>query len=278
MRAAALALAAAATAACSDDATTSLLDGPRVVAIVADPPTVAADGVAQLALVTALDGAPAAPDEVSWRACSPAWPVADPVRDCSGDRALALPVAPDGRAVVDVAAVAARFGLALPPAPADGDPCGRAVVPVTIVVEAELGGARLIARKQLDVGAAPPPRTNPAFVQVRVDGAPLAPGAPLPAGATVALSADLAADALDEVCEPDGEAPARHEDVRVAVYAGGGATLSELAFDVIEVEGATITGAVELTLPEAPDDVPLWLVAVDEGGGVAVWHDVVPVR
>jgi hypothetical protein len=272
-----LALAALALSACDDSAPRTLLDGPRVVAVIAEPPTVSATGTSTLTLVTALDGLPTAPDSVSWRACSPGRLVVDPVRDCAGDTAEPLPVDDQGRAIVDVAALAARFGVPLPPAMGD-DPCGRAVIPLTIVVEAELAGARLIARKQLAVGAAPPPRVNPVIVHAVADGAPLSSGASYPVGTTLELSADIGLDSLDLVCEPDGTTPARHEDVRIAVYAGGGATASDRAFDIAEVEGATIAGSIELTMPDAPSSVPLWLVATDDGGGVAVSHLVLDAR
>lgn len=258
-------------AACEDSAPMTLLDGPRVVAIIADPPVVSTSATAALTLVTALDGLPASPDRVSWRACSPAWPVIDPLRDCVGEP---LPTDAEGRALVDVAALAERFGASVPPS--GEDPCGRAVIPLTIVVEAELGGARLIARKQIDIGASPPRRGNPVFVQLVGDGAAL--GSEASAGSQITLSADLATDALDLVCDEGADVPSRAESVRVAVYVGGGAVASDLSFDILDIEGATIAGSVDVTMPDVPASVPLWLVAVDEGGGVAVAHSVLDVR
>lgn len=263
-------------AACSDTVPTTLLDGPRIVAVIADPPTAAVDGTVSLTLVTALDGAPATPDVVRWRACSPATLVVDPARDCVGDRAEPLSVDVEGRAWLDVGALARRFEIPLPPV--SDDPCGRAIVPLMIVVEAELGGARLIASKQVIVGQRPPPRTNPQFLQILADGLAISDSTTFERDQQIQLSADLARDSLDRVCEPADTTPSRRENVRVAVYVGGGAMASDLAFDVLEVADATIAGTIEVAMPGTSGSVPLWLVAVDEGGGVDVVHAVVDVR
>jgi hypothetical protein len=263
-------------AGCDGDAPGSLLDGPRVIAVIADPPTVAVNGVARVELISTIDGFIAAPDAVAWRACSPRAVIVDPVRDCAGDAALALEVDEHGRAIVDVAVIAARFGIPLPPAM--DDPCGRQVLGITIVVEVQLAGSRLIARKQLWVGASPPPRQNPAFVHVLADGVPLADGATAARGVTLTIGADLAVDSLDLVCSEGASEPSRRESVRVAVYAGGGVTASDTGFEVVDQDGATRSGTVDLTLPSSAATVPLWLVAIDEGGGAAATHLVIEVR
>lgn len=260
-------LAATLLGACSDGPPGTVLDGPRVMALIADPPTVGIDQVATVSLVTAVDGVLTPASSPRWRACPPWAVVADPVRDCA-DGAIELAVDAEGRAVFDAGALAAAWGVTPPPAPDDA--CGEAVVDVIVVVEADLAGARLIATKQVEVGAAPPARRNPVITRVLVGGEPVEDGAVVPAGATLDLTVDVARDSLDLVCTDDATTPDTLEDVRVFLYAGGGATTDDDDLEITEVEGASIAETKALTLPTTPGDVPLWLVATDRGGGVSV--------
>ena len=157
----ALLITALALAACDDSAPGSPVAGPRIIAVIADPPTIAADATTHLSVLTAIDGFPAPADAVMWRACSPYALVVDPVRDCAGDAALELALDADGDAVLDVAALAAKFDIVLPSITSADDPCGEDVLAVSVVVEAEVAGERLIAVKSVEVGVAPPVRTNP---------------------------------------------------------------------------------------------------------------------
>ncbi len=253
--------------ACSDGPPGTVLDGPRVMALIADPPTVGIDQIATVSLVTAVDGVLSPAAAPRWRACPPWAVVADPVRDCA-EGAIDLAVDAEGRAVFDAGALAAAWGVTPPPAP--DAVCGEAVVDVIVVVEADLAGARLIATKQVEVGAAPPARRNPEITRVLIGGEPVEDGAVLSAGATLDLTVDVARDSLDLVCSDGATTPDKLEDVRVYLYAGGGATTDDNDLEITDVEGASVAETKALTLPDTPGTVPLWLVATDRGGGVSV--------
>jgi hypothetical protein len=268
------ALALLALAACDDSTPGSLLDGPRVLALIAEPPVLAPDTSAELTAVTSLDGAPTAPDAIAWRVCSPYVPVVDPVRDCEGVNALALAVDGDGRVVIDARTVAAHFGITVPPnLPADT--CA-SPLSLTVVAEIELAGSRLIAKKQIAVAAAAAWR-NPTFVHARIDGVPVDATAELAGGSMVIVDADIAVDSLDIICDDD-DGTEELEDVRVFVYPGGGAVASDESFEIEARDGVVSTGSVELELPAAGGNVPLWLVAVDDTGGAAAAYIAIMTR
>lgn len=273
MRRAALLLLA--LAACDDETPGSLLDGPRVLALVADPPVLAPESSSELTAVTSLDGVPAIPDAIAWRVCSPYAVVADPVRDCAGANALAIDPAADGRVIVDARAVAAHFGITVP-ANLPTDACAPSPLSLTVVAEIELAGSRLIAKKQIAI-AGTADRKNPVFVDARIDGAPVGASAELAAGTTVVLAADVAVDSLDPVCDDDTGAE-RREDVRIVVYPGGGAIASDDSFSIEDRDGVVTAGSVELELPADAGAIPLWLVAVDETGGAAATYIAITTR
>lgn len=257
MRAAAWLLA---LAACADPTESSVLDGPRVLAVVADPPVVAPGVRTTLVPITTVDGVPTPPERVTWRACRPWSVVADPERDCADGVTLAT--GPDGRAVIDPDA----FGAV--PGSSSSDPglaCAPPVLSLTLIADVQLAGARLLAKKQLAF-AQTVDRRNPLVEHALIDGEPATGDAVVPPGATLRLGARIAADSVDEVC--GGSVPAR-EAVRVVVYPGRGAVASDDSFEIVERDGELFEGSVELTLPAASMRVPLWLVAVDETGGAA---------
>jgi len=253
------------TAACSDVAPSTRLDGARILAIIADPPVIAPGTTTRLTAISTVDGLPASPDRIAWRACAPWAVVADPLRDCIGDAALALDSDAAGNAVLDIEQVARQFSVDLPTTAPTG--CEIAPPKLTVVADLEVAGARLIAKKQIPLAATVDLR-NPVLVAATIDGEPLASPA-LPVGETVRLSAEIAADTLDVACQPDGGLTL--EEVRVAVYLGGGAVVSDDAFTIAERDGTLVAGSVEVVLPDEPAILPLWLVAVDDTGGVAAW-------
>lgn len=108
------------------------------------------------------------------------------------------------------------------------------------------------------------------ITRVLVGGVPVEDGAVLPAGATLDLTVDVARDSLDLVCADGATTPDTLEDVRVFLYAGGGATTDDDVLEITEVDGASIAETTALTLPTTPGTIPLWLVATDRGGGVSV--------
>jgi hypothetical protein len=268
-----------ALAACDDSPPGSPVAGPRIIAVLADSPTIAADGTTRISALTAIDGFPAPADTVSWRACSPYALVVDPVRDCTGDTALALAVDGDGRGVLDAAVLASRFEVAVPHIPGADDPCGDQILPVTIVIEADVGGQRLIAIKTVEIGVAPPVRTNPVVVHAVVDGVPVTDGAVLDGGRRYALGAEVDPASRDLVCVRDETMPTQRESVEVYALAGGGAVVRGNDIDVEDDEaGVTTVDPVELELPPGPATVPLWLVGIDRNGGVGVRFLVLDVR
>jgi len=261
-----VALAVVAGPGCDDAVPGSVLAGARTIAVIAAPPVIALDAASTVTAVVALDGVRAPLEQVAWRACSPWAVIVDPVRDCRGEAAMALTPGAAGDAVVDAAALVQRFGA--PPvgsAPAS-DACPGDVLPVTIVLDGELAGEPVLATKQVRVGLAPPPRRNPSFVRVLADAADLADGAMVPPGATLVVTAELDPAAADPACDPQD--PARLELATVTVIAGGGASVSPGSFGVDA--GAALAGDVELTAPTEPGPFPLWLIAVEPDGGVAV--------
>lgn len=260
---------AAGAAGCEDSIPGSVLAGPRVIAVIADPPVIAPDMTAALGVVVAIDGTPVPPAATRWRVCAPSAVIVDPVRDCVGDRALVLPTGGDGGTGLDAAAVLAWSGVVLPDA--GDDPCGRAILPVVVVVEAELAGARLVATKQVWIGLAPPPRSNPQIADVVVDGVAVID--PVVArGASLEATAVLALAALDRVCG-DIDDPVELESVQVSVFVGGGGTVSPGTFGVDHAaDGVPTAGSVEIVAPDEPGAFPLWMIAVDPDGGVGVAH------
>lgn len=268
-----------ALAACDDGPPGSPVAGPRIIAVIADPPTVSTDGTTHLSVITAVDGYPVPADAVTWRACSPYTLVVDPLRDCAGDRALELAVDAEGRAVLDVAALAERFDVVVPSIPGADDPCGEQVLPVSIVVEAELAGQQLIAVKTVEVGVAPPVRTNPVVLHALHGNEPLTDGSVLPRGMRIALGAEVDPASRDLVCRRDETTATHRESVEVYALAGGGAVVRGNDIDIDDDdEGMTRVEPVELELPAEPGMVPLWLVGIDRNGGVGVRFLVLDVR
>ncbi|MDX2091049.1 MAG: hypothetical protein SFX73_24530 [Kofleriaceae bacterium] len=275
----ALLVAAFACVACGDADPGSPVSGPRIIAVVASPPTIAVDGTTRLSVVTAIDGFPVPADAVAWRACSPYALVVDPVRDCTGETALALAADAEGHAVLDVAALAARFAIAVPSSSRVDDPCGEQVLPVSVVVEAELGGARLIAVKTVEIGVAPAARTNPVVLHGMLGDVPLSDGAVVDGGRRYALGAEVDPATRDLVCVEDEVMPTRRESVEVYALAGGGAVVRGNDIDVEDDEtNMTTVEPVELELPSGPAMIPLWLVGIDRNGGVGVRFLVLDVR
>jgi hypothetical protein len=255
-----------ALAACSDDADppSSLITRPRLLAMQAEPPAGPPDTVVTLtALVVNGDGTRAAPS-IAWRVCSPWIVVQDPDRDCVGDAALPLTTEPDGSAVLDLAVAAAHFDATGVPAPTGCD-----VVPVMTVATTEIGGLRLVARKEVRVRAEL--RRNPGIARLTFDGVDAERFVP---GREYTMAAAPVAELEDRRCADDGETERPFEDVRFHVYVDAG-ELSNPHLDVeYEDDGTQVVEMETYTAPDRRDPVDMWIVAIDGDGGTAWQHRV----
>lgn len=231
------------------------LGDPRILAVRAEPPVIAADGEVALDALAVDSAGDRIDAPVRWRACDPWQFVLDPALDCP------LPI--DG--TLRAGEVLAAFGGdAAPLPPVQLDPCGD--VPelgLPVVAELQLDGLRLVAIKRVPVAiaAGAEQRRNPELGALLLDGA--AAGAFVP-GRSYRLGATVRRDSLDEVCE--GGAPAL-EAVRVHLYTTAG-ELGDAVIDLAyELDGSA---AEELTTWRAPATGPatFWLVAIDPDGGV----------
>ncbi|MBK9036859.1 MAG: hypothetical protein IPL61_37350 [Myxococcales bacterium] len=262
MRAAALALAAAA---CSGDglAPSTLITEARLLAVAAEPPVTTVDGtVALAALVVDADGAPAA-TPVSWRACSPWRLVRDPDLDCGPGDALPLVVDAAGLARLDVAAVRARFGEPGGPLPPAGA-CPGPMIAVPVIATVTIDGVRLVARK--DVGVAAVARRGPVIAAITIDDGPADGFVP---GATHRVAAVPAVDALDLTCTDDPTPAPVREGVRTYFYVSAGGLADTSAEVRYQPDGTAAIGSVELTAPTEVERVRLWAVMIDGDGGAA---------
>ncbi|MBP8805224.1 MAG: hypothetical protein KBG48_09345 [Kofleriaceae bacterium] len=264
MRAAAIALTFG-LAACGGDALapSTLITEARLLAVAASPPVTTLDGEAELrALVVAADGAPA-DVAVTWRACSPWRVLRDPDLDCAPGDALPLAVDADGAARLRVEDVLARFGGPGAPPPPPGA-CPGPVVPIPVIATATVDGTRLVARKDVGVGAAA--RRAPVIAAITLDDQPAASFTP---GAVYRLAAVPALDSLDATCTDDPEPVAVREGVRTYFYVSAGG-LDEVAADVsYQPDDTAAIGSVEFTAPDDAAPVRLWSVMLDGDGGAA---------
>lgn len=241
----------------------TLITGPRVLAVAAEPPVTTIDGAATLrALIVDGDGAPLAVD-VAWRVCSPWSPLRDPDVDCGPDQALALPADGEGAARLVVADVLARFGGPAAPIPPPA-PCELDSVPIPVIATAVVDGVRLVARK--DVGVAAVARRAPVIAAVTLDDGAAATFTP---GATHRIAATPVRDALDTRCTADPEPVPVLEGVRAYFYVTAG-TLGATSADVVfQPDGSERVDSVELDAPTDVDRVRLWTVMIDGDGGAA---------
>ncbi len=224
------------------------IDAPRVLGIQADPPVVAAGDVAQLRLLAVDATGEEATATPSWRACSPWTPVADPTRDCGPGASLAL----DG--ALDVDALLARFPAPapLPPPPDDPCPLAYAHVDVPVIVELDVDGTHLTARKNVRLSSTPIARTNPALGDLLREGD--------------SLSVHPLVDSLDEACTSDTPPAIVREPLSVFLFTTAGdlgATHVDVSYDAAGTESLGTTTFVT----DAPT-VILWAVAIDPDGGL----------
>jgi hypothetical protein len=271
---AALASAALTVTGCGDSAPggPTVLDRPRVLAIVASSPVVAPTGSTGLIAVAVDSQGRPAQVQPRWRACTPWIPNLAPSA-CTGDAAMALSSEASGAASVQVSEVFARFGdpTVLPP----DAPCAPAQVSIPIIAEVEVEGTVLVVRKDLVVRFGAQTRANPGLTEMLFNGMP---AQDYVLGSEYALSAMLDLSVADRVCIADDPNVTRVEPVTVYAYASAG-DLADPSFEIAappEDGAAVLSGAVSWTAPRAGElgsgSVELWLVATDQDGGIAVVH------
>lgn len=278
-----LALAAVTMAGCEvvEDNPSWHIDGPRVLAVSASPPVVSAAGSTTLsALVVDAGGADVRPAAaVRWRVCNPWRAVRDPLVDCLGDDALEgdeLPAATEpGELRLTVPQVLAAFPPPqgnpgdgpTEPAPDTGDACrfDHAFVELPVVVEAAVNGVSLLAIKRVHVtnDQEASQRQNPRIAGLLLDDMVIAPDAvgevSVQPGSVHSVSAELAPDSLDWVCDDTAEV---REPVRVHFYV----TAGQLSEPYIDIRADEPLPRLIWTAPESGAAI-LWLVAVDGDGG-----------
>ncbi len=263
-----LVLVVGATGACTDDEVEPItrVTGPRVLAVTSEPSALVLGGEAVLSPFVVDPGGPRAVEAVRMRACAPWKFVADPARDCAGADALVLAIDVAGRGVASADALAAAFP-APPGTPAPADPWRVALaaglaLQVPVIVEVDVGGQTLIARRDLTVVDELTPRQNPALAEVRFDGAPTQV---LRSGQAYRLTATVARDSLDP--RPDPDAAGAPETVDCNFYSGAG----DLAEPEVDIELPDVP--VPETLPNQftagpPGTTWMFVVATDETGGM----------
>jgi hypothetical protein len=301
----ALALVAVATAVlgCKPDFGTpaSLVTGPRILAVRAEPAEVRAAGTATFtALVVSPNGTDAAP-AVDWSLCLTPKPLDENnvvATACLGDKGL-TPVAtatPTATATVPANACA-LFGPDPPPQmqgqpplrPRDPDITGGYYQPLRLV-DGEVTGFALervtcdLAQAGADLAVAYAmtyqANVNPTLqpLTATVNGGAVALDA-IPAGATVDFATGWPPEAVESfpVFDLDIAALITHrESMRVSWFGSDGAFLHEVT-GRDEADSATTTDNT-WTAPSAPGTVHLWLVLRDSRGGVAfAAYDVVVV-
>ena len=197
---------------CGDDGVDPItkITGPRVLAVVTEPSVLALDGSIQLSALT-IDpdgprsgiGAATPPggrpvDAVRMRACAPWKFIADPTRDCVGADALTLSRNNSGQIVVTADQLSAAFpsppGVVAPPDPWRVAIAAGLELRVPIIVEVDVDGQTLVARRDLHVVDTPVELKNPVLSEIRFDGVATQT---LRAGQRYALTATVDPASLD---------------------------------------------------------------------------------
>jgi hypothetical protein len=266
---------------CSDDGVDPItkITGPRVLAVVTEPSALPLDGSIRLTALT-IDpdgprsgiGAATPPggrpvDAVRMRACAPWKFIADPERDCVGADALTLSTNSSGQIVATAEELAAAFpsppGVVAPPDPWRVAIAAGLELRVPIIVEVDVDGQTLVARRDIHVVETAAERKNPILAEIRFDGVATQT---LRAGQRYDLTATVDPASLDP---QDGDNPDRVlETVDCYFYSAAG----DLAEPEVDIEEPDVP--VPETEPNAYTAGPagstwMFVVATDETGGMA---------
>ena len=264
----------------------SLLTGPRLLAVRADPPEARPGAeVSYEALVISADGA-RAEEQVSWAFCASPKPLTETnsVSAACLDDAGVRPIAGEGRSVTTTVPVdaCALFGPDTPPGefrPRDPDVTGGFYQPVRVEslglvafdrhrVQCNLPSAPVDAAIELQTRyhANLSPTLTP--LAARIGGAPVALDH-LPAGAHVSFEVGWGKGDAETYAMFDPGAQTivnRREALRVSWFATAGQLATEVTGRA-ESE-ASVSTENEWDAPTAPSKVRLWLVLRDSRGGV----------
>lgn len=259
-----------ALAACGDSAPDliTVIDEPRVLAILSEPSVLDVDGEIALTPFVVDGNGPRRGDPIRLRACSPWIFVAEPASDCAGTNALPLTLT-DGRFKVTTAQLLEAFP---PPGGTTLDAASLAVAieaglepRIPVIAEVEADGQTLIARRDLRIVVEANELSNPGLLSVRFDGN-LDPT--LRAGRDHAVVLEFVGSSFD----PRGPDDPRLERFDCYFYSPHG-ELAEHELDVRDPEITTETPPNRYTAG-APGDSWLFVVVTDRTGGMSA--DAIP--
>lgn len=266
---------------CADDGVDPItkITGPRVLAIIAEPSTLELDAETRLTAltvdaegprggvgtVTPPGGRPI--EAVRMRACAPWKFIADPARDCVGADALTLAPDASGQVVVSASALAAAFpsppGVAAPPDPWRVAIAAGLEIRVPIVVEVDVDGQTLVARRDVLVVADGTGYRNPGIAEIRFDGLATTT---LRTGQRYTLTATFDPASLDP--RQGDDPPTVLEEIDCYFYSPAG-DLAEPEVDVEEPDLPVPETAPNAYTAGPPGATWLYVVATDETGGMA---------
>ncbi len=261
-------------AACDDtvDPITKIT-GPRVLAVETEPSVLVLDGTIQLNALTVDADGPRREDRpvdaVRMRACAPWKFVSDPARDCAGADALALVTGDRGLVTVSSQELEAAFpsppGRDAPP-----DPWGAAVAAgfpllVPIIVEIEVEGRTLTARRDVAVVDPMVARQNPRIAEVRFDGGVTTT---LRSGQRYELTVTIDPASLDPG-PPGDDDPEERERVGTRFYSPAG-ELADASVDLVDPDAERPETEPTAYTSGLPGTTWLFVVAVDQTGGMSV--------
>jgi hypothetical protein len=255
-----------ALAACSDSGPDliTVVDEPRVLAILSEPSVLDVDGEIALAPMTVDGNGPRSGDPVRLRACSPWIFVAEPAIDCAGANALPFEGTLSTAQLLD----------AFPPP--DGSPATPEALEIAIeagltpripvIAEVEVDGQTLVARRDLRIVVDGSELTDPRLAEVRFDGTVTTA---LRAGQQYSLTLAFDPESFDpRIDDPEQ----RLERFDCYFYSPHG-ELAEHEIDVREPEQSVETPPNRFTAGDAGDSW-LFVVVTDRTGGMSA--DAIP--
>ena len=201
------------------------------------------------------------------RACAPWKFISDPARDCIGADALTLSPDSSGQIVATADQLAAAFpsppGVVAPPDPWRVAIAAGLDLRVPIIVEVDVDGQTLVARRDIHVVETAAERRNPILSEIRFDGFATQT---LRAGQRYDLTVTVDPASLDP---QDGDAPDRVLETIDCYFYSAAGDLAEPEVDIEEPDAP-----VPETEPNAYTAGPagatwMFVVATDETGGMA---------
>jgi hypothetical protein len=243
----------------------TVIDEPRVLAILSEPSVLDVDGEVALAPMIVDGNGPRSGDPVALRACSPWIFVAEPAIDCAGANALSF----------DGTLSTAQLLEAFPPP--DGSPATAEALAIAIeagltpripvIAEVEVNGQTLVARRDLRIVVDSSELTDPQLAEARFDGEDIRT---LRAGQQYSLTLAFDPASFDPRNPDDPEQ--RLERFDCYFYSPHG-VLAEHEIDVREPETSVETPPNRFTAGDSGDSW-LFVVVTDRTGGMSA--DAIP--